>query len=113
MQKLDMNTVAQGINSRLSDDETDFSSFIYKPFKAGTNYPLPEVAIIHYSVVFGNRKSAGGIAYPGLMCYKHKDYGSCAIKKRNSGDEGPGRKYPGLALTLPAKRPSLRSFRRK
>jgi hypothetical protein len=55
MQKLDMNTVAQGINSRLSVGDGDFSSLINKPFKAGTNYPLPETTIIHYLVVFGNQ----------------------------------------------------------
>jgi len=55
MQKLDMNTVAQGINSDFSADEVDFSSLIYKPFKAGANYPLPEMVIIHYLAVFGNQ----------------------------------------------------------
>ncbi len=55
MQKLDINTVAQGINSNFSIAEDDFSSLIYKPFKAGTNYSLPEMTIIHYLVVFGNQ----------------------------------------------------------
>jgi len=55
MQKLDMNTVAQGINSDFSADEVDFPSFIYKPFKAGTNYPLPETTIIHYLIVLENQ----------------------------------------------------------
>ena len=36
-----------------------------------------------------------------------------AIKKRDSGVEGPGGKHPGLALTFLAKGPSLRSFRRR
>jgi hypothetical protein len=55
MQKLDMNTVAQGINSDFSTDEADFSLLIYKPFKAGANYPLPEITIIYYLAVLGNQ----------------------------------------------------------
>jgi len=55
MQKLDMNTVAQGINSRLSIDEADFSSLIYKPSKTGANDPLPEITIIYYLAVLGNQ----------------------------------------------------------
>jgi hypothetical protein len=55
MQKLDMNTVAQGINSDFRVDKVDFSSLIYKPFRTGTNYPLPETTIIHYLAVLGNQ----------------------------------------------------------
>jgi hypothetical protein len=55
MQKLEIKTVAQGINSDLSVDKADFASLIYKPFKAGTNYPLYEAAIIHYFAVLGNQ----------------------------------------------------------
>ena len=56
MQKLDMNTVAQGINSDFRAEEDDLLLHsLTNLSKPGINYSLSKKAIIHYLIVFGNQ----------------------------------------------------------
>ena len=61
MQKLDMNTVAQGIKRDFNDVRTEFALFIDKNLSKIVYHELPALAtgktIIHYPAVLGNFKN--------------------------------------------------------